>query len=81
MTAAVTGNSNQRFAVDAPAILIGDEGAETRCRLLDVSRSGFRAKLPGIGMAVGFTKLISGRDTFPIEIRWTTGHELGGVFL
>lgn len=72
---------DRRFAVDAPVVLVAAEGTQTGCRLVDVSRGGFRARLPKDGRAAPFTKLISGRDIFPIEVRWSTGLELGGVFL
>lgn len=72
---------SRRFAVDAPAVLVGAEGGKLDCRLMDISHGGFRVRLPRVGRTVRFTKLISGRDSFPIEVRWTTGLEVGGVFL
>lgn len=70
-----------RIAVATPATLVLEDGREAGCQLMDISADGFRAKTSHIGPPASYRKLISGRDTFDIEVRWITGPELGGIFL
>lgn len=72
---------NMRIAMNAPAALVDSEGREVRCTLLDLSTNGFRAKLERPVTIASLVALKQGGNYYAIELRWTSGLELGGRLL
>ena len=67
-----------RVTVNAPAILVDREGKDHTCTLLDLSADGFRARLAKASDPRALVTLVSGTESYNIEVRWSSGLELGG---
>jgi hypothetical protein len=71
-----------RIAINCTAVLTEGDGCELDVVILDVSRAGFRLQSRS-ELEVGSEVLLSAAKLEPVRalIRWTCGHEAGGVFL
>ena len=71
-----------RIAVRCLAVLVEDDGCALDVVILDVSRDGFRLESQS-ELEVGSEVLLQVAKLAPVKavIRWTCGHEAGGVFL
>lgn len=73
--------STPRVTLDQPAKLVGLLGRTIDVVLVDVSRDGFRVRADGpISGEQSFLRVGRHGDQ-RIELKWTRGHEAGGVFL
>lgn len=69
-----------RIAVNERATLHVAGGEAVQCSFLDVSQDGFRLRTDrALPSGTGYT-LSFGGETHPVEIRWSTGTEAGGLF-
>ena len=71
-----------RIDIRCDAVLTESDGCELPVMITDVSRSGFRL-LSRAELEVGAEVLLRVPKLPPVRalIRWTCGHEAGGVFL
>ena len=71
-----------RIAVSCDAVLIEADGCALDVVIVDVSRDGFRLTSQS-ELEVGSEVLLRMARLDPVRalIRWTCGHEAGGVFL
>jgi len=71
-----------RIAVRCEAVLIESDGCTLDVVIIDVSRDGFRLESDS-QLEVGSEIMLLVTKLAPVKamIRWTCGHEAGGVFL
>jgi len=71
-----------RIAVRCEAVLIESDGCTLDVVITDVSRDGFRLESDS-QLEVGSESMLLVTKLAPVKamIRWTCGHEAGGVFL
>jgi hypothetical protein len=71
-----------RIALNCDAVLTEADGCELGVVIIDVSRDGFRLRSHS-ELEIGSEVLlcVAKRDPVRALIRWTCGHEAGGVFL
>jgi hypothetical protein len=71
-----------RVSVNCAAVLTESDGCELDVIIIDVSRDGFRLQSRS-ELEIGSEVLIRVAKLDPVRalIRWTCGHEAGGVFL
>lgn len=71
-----------RVSLRCDAVLIETDGCRLDVVILDVSREGFRLQSAS-ELERGAEVLLQVQKTPPVRalIRWTCGHEAGGVFL
>jgi hypothetical protein len=71
-----------RVSVTCDAVLTEEDGCELDVIVTDVSRDGFRLQSRS-ELEIGAEVLLSVSKLAPVKaiIRWTCGHEAGGVFL
>jgi hypothetical protein len=68
--------------LNCAAILTEDDGFTVDVTIVDVSRDGFRLRSI-TELEIGSRVLLQMENVAPVrcEIRWSCGHEAGGVFL
>lgn len=73
---------DRRVTLNCDAILTEDDGYTIDVTIVDVSSDGFRVKSP-TDLEIGSKVLLQMRNVAAVrgEIRWTCGHEAGGIFL
>ena len=70
-----------RIVVNHPAVLTDKNGTAFDCAILDVSKHGFRLKVPRpLPVGVGYT-LHFDNQTHEVEVRWASPTEVGGMFI
>ena len=71
-----------RIALRCEAVLVEEDGCELDVVVTDVSRDGFKIECESV-LEVGSQILLHVAKLAPVKglIRWTCGHEAGGVFL
>ena len=70
-----------RIGIDHSAVLVRADGAESPVTITNVSQSGFCMKAEDVPVA-GERVTFRGRaGDVPAEVRWTRGHDAGGIFL
>ena len=71
-----------RIAVRCQAILVENDGCSLDVVITDVSRDGFRLESQS-ELEIGAEVMLLVTKLAPVRalIRWTCGHEAGGVFL
>ena len=70
-----------RIGIAQSAVLVRADGAESPVTITNVSQSGFcmkAADAPDVGERVTFR---GKAGDVPAEVRWTRGHDAGGIFL
>ena len=71
-----------RIAVRCEAVLIEGDGCTLDVVITDVSRDGFRLESRSeLEVGAEIMLLVSKLNPVKAVIRWTCGHEAGGVFL
>jgi hypothetical protein len=82
LTAAGYAKREPRIALRCQAVLVEEDGCALDVIITDVSRDGFRLESDS-ELEVGSEVLIRVAKLTPVKalIRWTCGHEAGGVFL
>jgi hypothetical protein len=72
----------RRVMLNCAAILTEDDGFTVDVTIVDVSRDGFRLRSI-TELEIGSRVLLQMENVAPVrcEIRWSCGHEAGGVFL
>ena len=81
--AACVGNGRERrFALNCDAVLTESDGCTVDVLILDISKHGFRLRSVA-ELEVGSDVLLQMEKAAAVrgQIRWSCGHEAGGVFL
>jgi hypothetical protein len=70
-----------RIGIIQSAVLVRADGAESAVTITNVSQSGFCMKAAD-QLGAGERVILRGEaGDVPAEVRWTRGHDAGGVFL
>jgi hypothetical protein len=71
-----------RIALRCEAVLVEEDGCQLDVVVTDVSRDGFRLESESV-LEVGSKVLLQVAKLSPVHglIRWTRGHEAGGIFM
>lgn len=78
----INSRRERRVLLNADAVLTEDDGYTVDVVILDVSKDGFRLRSV-TEFELGSTVRLQMKNVAPVrcEIRWSCGHEAGGVFL
>lgn len=69
-----------RIAVEEAATLARGDAPATPCTILDVSKEGFRLRVSGAVPCGSGYVLTYNCESHPVEIRWASMGEAGGLF-
>lgn len=80
--ACIRSGLERRVQLNSPGVVTESDGCTLDVVIVDVSQHGFRLRSVA-ELEIGSTVLLQMREARPVrcEIRWSCGHEAGGIFL
>jgi hypothetical protein len=78
----IQGHRERRVSLNCGAILTEDDGFTVDVTIVDVSKDGFRLRSV-TELEIGSRVMLQMHNVAAVrgEIRWSCGHEAGGIFL